>query len=423
MSDLMLFYVLLAINMSIVTAIDWSLPGETMSWLVWSFIVTNATNAGVMIYRFGLKRRYREAVLDENSSLLETFLINNGFGLVWLIFYSGYDWWTVIKSVVGSQAVCGLVMIALVNRQRKRMTDQLSVRSEIAANAILGLQYVSNRRIGQYNIPAENGSVKFALYLRSFSLSNTLYIPNPFFGFGAFKGFEWLRDTYFFETFYIPFELVIHRFFQTCFHVIAVGDGGEIGGFGCIKSFGDHEWKQHTASLIRRAENIFVFPGVTPACRWEIEELKRCGRIPETIFIAPPKIDSSARKGLLPTREFDEEGYWKQMQRTYAGLGVVMPDYQPEGAMFFKVPGRDAFIGVRLDRKLTLMALTILLSMASYTTSEGISDDQLSMLDQCRVDERMYWLEYDVAEALMEEARARMQRSRPGERERHRTRV
>src|SRR5262249_35293636 len=88
---------------------------------------------------------------------------------------------------------------------------------------------------------------------------------------------------------------------------------------------------------------LFVLPGVGPTIDKEIKWLQQQRMLSKCVFIMPETITDNGVKSAVTVpstvkiteyRAIDHRGDWATAQTTMQSLGLNLPGYQPEGALF-----------------------------------------------------------------------------------------
>jgi len=154
--------------------------------------------------------------------------------------------------------------------------------------------------------PSENP--RFSLFLRPFSVTRKLSVPNPN------HKFNFLWPDAVGELSVVDLETLLSDAFTLDAPLIGLGKPGEATGAGRIET-SEEVWQREIKKLAFAAESILVIPSISEGTRWEIEFLKESHLLSKCIFVMPPqRIDitksSESAIGKLPiwVPSYNEKG-------------------------------------------------------------------------------------------------------------------
>lgn len=162
----------------------------------------------------------------------------------------------------------------------------------------------------------------FSLYLRPFTLTGTLNLPNnsldtsnPF-----LKMNNMLADQHW------DIERLLAEGMERKSLLVGLGLPGEHDGAGRIVVT-DEDWQDAVRLLVNTAERIFLLPHASEGTLWEIGHLFQTGAIAKTVWIMPPAD--------IKAKDVDTAGLWAACQKeVHSRFGEKLPDYVPAGGLF-----------------------------------------------------------------------------------------
>lgn len=313
------------------------------------------------VYAFGVNTdKHTDTIYKYHDNIPALFVLTQVSAVsIWSLLFSDLNWFFSILVCIIALGVGGY----FIEKTNQKITDNsraiLSKRAEYIAQSVINSSGTEGSE--SKNLP------KFAIFLRPFGLSHSLVVPNTFKNLAkspeATISHQESSMLFATEPLEISVEILLARLFDERLDVLSVGDDGKIGGFGAVSSYSDQDWKLHTETLITKANKIFLYPGTSPGCIWEIELLIRMGLIESVIIIMPPE------RHVIPISEggdiIETSAYWNNVVAVYKELEVALPHHDPSGGLIIKLPGNNEyFIGVRLNKKFSHDKLRCLLYLS-----------------------------------------------------------
>ncbi|MFE9751462.1 hypothetical protein ACFYOT_41695 [Saccharothrix saharensis] len=173
---------------------------------------------------------------------------------------------------------------------------------------------------------------RFALYLRSFATTGRLSAQPP----------EAEKDAP-----YLDAEKIIGSALRDL-PLVAVGRPGEVDGAGRVPVAEDR-WQSVVEQLVDAAELIVLVPSAAPGTLWEMKLLRERGRLDRTVFLMPEQVSErkppdgyhdfgwpsrAAGWDHAEDRHGDHDHDWDQAVDAAAQIGLTLPPYRYEGALF-----------------------------------------------------------------------------------------
>jgi hypothetical protein len=147
---------------------------------------------------------------------------------------------------------------------------------------------------------------------------------------------------------YLDFEQILRKAVESLdrasvysrpLHLVALGEyDAAIFGAGLAQS-GEAEWRESFAALTRAVRLIVMVPSVRPGTLWELSQLADKKAWGKTLLVMPESVYS---------REAQVEAarLWQQVTAAARDLGVALPAYDKNGAIF-RLSGDGTVLGTR----------------------------------------------------------------------------
>jgi hypothetical protein len=227
----------------------------------------------------------------------------------WIGYYLGYPFWKLMLCWLAAVMIGGIV-----NAVRK--SEEEAERSRRIARA---------REFERKVLSGEKGH-EFALYLRPFRVTGTLEAQQ-------------VSD----EADPLDFETILAAAVRPKLRLLGLNKRRYTKILGADYLYHGCEWEDVVRRLAHAARIIFVLPGVGTTIDKEIKGLRHQRLLSKCVFIMP---ETMTGKGwqfytAVPTtvkhteyRDIDHSGDWAAAQQAMLELGLALPAYLPEGALF-----------------------------------------------------------------------------------------
>lgn len=201
------------------------------------------------------------------------------------------------------------ILFSLLLAGANQKIDKLE--SEKKKNIQQARDLVAERMIKQHFI--SDLTNEFAIYLRPFSITEQLYISLD----------EKLVDTNIFSISDKPWDLevAIADSFWPILPFIGLGEPTEAYGTG--RAFTKEiNWKHYIKSMIDSALFIIIVPSFKPGTLWEMNYIVKNDYLKKCLFVMPWQTSSYGMRD------------WEKTQKCTADIGIELPGYTQDGAIF-----------------------------------------------------------------------------------------
>lgn len=200
------------------------------------------------------------------------------------------------------------------------------------------------------DVCANRPTQPFALYLRSFEVTDRLLVGQPY-SFvmdedpDALAALVWdapVPSRTHWNP-HIDFELILYAAWGDALPTIKLGPPITGPGVGGIQEQANDEWKDLFIQLVEAATWVILVPGSTPGVQWELAWLQDHNHFDRTVHVMLPHIDVPAvlpgrpANRLLPAseraRSVDLRTEWAKARKASQGRGLSLPAYDETGAL------------------------------------------------------------------------------------------
>jgi hypothetical protein len=147
---------------------------------------------------------------------------------------------------------------------------------------------------------------------------------------------------------YVDFEQILRKAVETLdraslytspLHLVALGEyDAAIFGAGLAQA-SEAEWRECFAALTRAVRLIVMVPSVRPGTLWELSQLVGMKAWGKTLFVMPESLYSREA-------QVEAERLWQQVTVAARDLGVALPAYDKNGAIF-RLSADGSVLGTR----------------------------------------------------------------------------
>jgi hypothetical protein len=227
----------------------------------------------------------------------------------WIGYYLGYPFWKLMLCWLAAVLI-GVVVNAVRQAEEESEGARRAVRARGFERAVLS---------------DENGH-QFALYLRPFRLTGTLEAQQ----------LSEAADP-------LDFETILAAAVRPKLRLLGLNTQQYTKILGADYVYHGNEWEDVVRRLARAAQVVFVLPGVGTTVDKEIKWLREERLLSRCVFIMP---ETMTGKGwqfytAVPSTvkrtdycDIDHSADWAAAQQAMLELGLALPDYRPEGALF-----------------------------------------------------------------------------------------
>lgn len=291
-------------------------------------ILLTLTIAGPVVSML-LKERQR-GTRPGGLSIIITLVAAAAYG--WILFVLDARWW--VKGLL--LVVMATPLMSLANRGYRADVLRAQKRRDLRATHLA--QAV---QVGQ---PVE----PFALYLRPFVSTDRLMAQ-------ALPSDLDMSEV----PVHLDVETLLARCYRTTVPMIALGKSGDTMEGAARVTVSDANWRETVEALAHQAEFIAMVPLSRPGTMWELEWLKRSGRLSKILFIMPETphetpdgvvrmteddriFDAGVRRFEASEHMLDLHKEWLEVEAVARSLGLEFPPLAAVGALYTMDPRTGA---------------------------------------------------------------------------------